>query len=541
MSSSPHTPPVAPLWLAVFSLGVGAAAYLPTLGGGFLTDDFVYVSRFFTYAWSDWPRLFTREWSEGVWGFPLIELRPFSALAFMIDARLWGGEAAGYRVTNLLLHLGVVWLVLRLTWRYSGGHTLGTLAAALVFALHPAHTEPVVWITGRVDLLATFAALAFWSLAEAWSASGRGWRLGLALGGLFVGVFSKELCLFAPPLLLLRWLLVEARVDRAVWVRRGLILLGVVLIALLYTLARRAAFGDGAAVPASSWHQDDAWRRQVSYAAWLAPVLPFLQQFEIKTPVSPATLRALGVALVALTTIGLGVAAWRNHRRWGNLIFFTGFWWIATVGGLLLVGYFSARHLYFPTTGLAIGFGLAIAWLGPVVGRGVAVVVLIWLGAGHLMAVRPWLENGRISRQLLVTLQKEVPRLPVGAVAIINAHELRKNVFLWFWACPHALGVPFVSPPMAPDRVIMRGGLYYRPEKWEKDIHPLDVIQTATAALVVDMTEAGQVQSAVVSRADLAAHLPGLAARTNDADGIKSEELSSWVEDLLKARAPPSR
>ena len=50
------------------------------------------------------------------------------------------------------------------------------------------------------DLLATFAALAFWSLAEAWSASGRGWRLGLALGALFVGVFSKELCLFAPPL-----------------------------------------------------------------------------------------------------------------------------------------------------------------------------------------------------------------------------------------------------------------------------------------------------------------------------------------------------
>jgi len=119
MKPSSASGPVLPGWSLAFCLGVAAAVYLPSLGGGFIGDDFVYIARCAAYPWSDWPRLFTREWSEGIWGFPLSELRPFSALSFGLDARLYGGEAVGYRISNLILHVGVVAAVFRLTWRRS--------------------------------------------------------------------------------------------------------------------------------------------------------------------------------------------------------------------------------------------------------------------------------------------------------------------------------------------------------------------------------------------------------------------------------------
>ncbi len=353
--------PVLPGWTLAFCLGVAAAVFLPTLGGGFIADDFVYVARFAAFPWGDWPRLFTQEWSEGIWGFPLSELRPFSALSFMLDARLYGGEAAGYRITNLLLHLEVVTAVVRLTWRMSEGHTLATLTAGLAFALHPAHVEPVGWITGRVDLLSTLGAMAFWVLAESWSATGRPWRAVVALTCLGIGLFAKELSLFAPPLLLLRWLLVDARGGRTIWQRRLLLLLGVAIVALAYTLCRRAAFGDGAAQPVSSWDQAAAWQRQVSYLAWLAPVLPFLDQFEWKAVPPLAVLRGFGLG-----------ASVRRSLSW---------WWLGgrttlgetscssppevvvgdrgrIVAGRILLG--AALVGLFPTAGPAVGPGLGV-------------------------------------------------------------------------------------------------------------------------------------------------------------------------------------
>src|SRR5687767_8767312 len=104
------------LWAMV--LGVAAVIFIPVLNVGFLGDDFVYIARFHAMPWADWPRLFVREWSEGVWGQPLKELRPFAALSYMIDARWSGGNAVGYRLVNLAWHLVAVALVLRLTLHY---------------------------------------------------------------------------------------------------------------------------------------------------------------------------------------------------------------------------------------------------------------------------------------------------------------------------------------------------------------------------------------------------------------------------------------
>lgn len=134
----------------------------------------------------------------------LRELRPFAALSLLRDARMFGGSALGYRLTNLALHLFATFLVLHLAWRYTRASVAGTLVAGLVFAVHPAHAEAVGWITGRVDVQATAAALLFWFVAEVYSQRGHAGQLVLARLAFFIGIFSKELCIFAPLLLLLR-------------------------------------------------------------------------------------------------------------------------------------------------------------------------------------------------------------------------------------------------------------------------------------------------------------------------------------------------
>src|ERR1041385_1807738 len=93
-----------PRWLTATVLSAATLAFLATLRGGFLADDFVYIARFRELPWSEWPKLFTHEWSGGVWGQPLRELRPIAALSFMGDARLFGGNPLGYRLPNLPQH-----------------------------------------------------------------------------------------------------------------------------------------------------------------------------------------------------------------------------------------------------------------------------------------------------------------------------------------------------------------------------------------------------------------------------------------------------
>lgn len=511
---------------------LGVLAFVRTLGGGFLGDDFVYIARFHNFPWSEWPRLFVREWSEGIWGFPLSELRPFAALSFILDAQLYGGNPLGYRLTNLALHLAVLLAVVVMTWRYSDGSRLATLTAGLIFAFHPAHPEPVSWITGRVDVLATACALWFWITAENFSDQGRN-RSVLAAGvWLAIGVFSKELCLFAPPLLLLYWLLTDIRASRQVWLRRGALLLVVAVVAIGYLVCRHAAFGSNATVPRSTWHAVDAWKRQVSYLGWLAPILPFYGKAEFATTLGLETLRTIGSIAAALTSIGLLVALWKNWQTAGRVIFFTLGWWLATVGGLLLVEYFSPRHLYFPTTGLAIGAGLLASCLGPRIGTVLAALVVAWMGAGHTLASKNWIHNGLISREAIQVASTASKEAAPGSLILTSMPGVRGAAWLWSWACPHALGDPFVTPPFQAHRVLTGADCYYRPETWANDFKPFPALLVAPGAIVLGLAPDGSVRHRILAQEQLRAEAKRLEEKTAS-QPLTSGEWAEWIHGML--------
>lgn len=528
MAVQPPSPlPALPRWVTALVLIAGAAAFLPTLGGGFLGDDFVYIARFREMPWSHWPHLFTHEWSEGIWGIQLRELRPFAALSFMSDGRMFGGDALGYRLTNLFLHLLATLLVVRLAWLYANGRVAAAAVAGLIFALHPTHAEAVSWITGRVDLIATVAALLFWLAGEIFSAKGHPARLALALLALFLGLFSKELCLFAPLLLLLRWVLLDLRAGGEAWRRRGALLLGAVAIITIYGYCRHQAFGSEN-VASNVWGNDGAWQRQASYLGWLAPILPFLGQAEWKTVPALGTLHAIWLTLAGLTIVGLGIALWRQARVAAHAVFFVGVWYFVTVAPMTAVGYFSPRHLYFPTVGLALGVGLLCSGTRLRALLGAALVA--WVASAHLVAVRPWATNGTISKAAIAALDREMAAAPAGTIAVTAVPEVHRGSWLWSWASPHALRAPFVTHP--PAAVVERVGNYLRPDSWAAEHTPRETVLAAPEAVALFVDDEGKVFSRRVPRAELQRRGETLPVA---AGAISVEAWTEWV----KAAAQP--
>jgi len=84
---------------------------------------------------------------------------PLTWLSILLDYELYGLNAGGYHLTNLLLHLLNVVLLFLLLRRMTGALWRSAFAAAL-FALHPLHVESVAWVTERKDVLSIFFWLA---------------------------------------------------------------------------------------------------------------------------------------------------------------------------------------------------------------------------------------------------------------------------------------------------------------------------------------------------------------------------------------------
>jgi protein O-mannosyl-transferase len=96
------------------------------------------------------------------WAFSTIYAEfwhPVTWLSLMLDYQLYGPNAGGYHLTNLILHILSTLLLFWLFNRMTGAVWKSAFVAA-VFALHPLHVESVAWIAERKDVLSTF----FWML-----------------------------------------------------------------------------------------------------------------------------------------------------------------------------------------------------------------------------------------------------------------------------------------------------------------------------------------------------------------------------------------
>jgi hypothetical protein len=170
-------------------LVVLVAAYVPFLGGGFLTDDFAHLERL-SYV----PDVSSLLASPDVFGF----YRPLTQASLALDMRLFGPTASRYRAANLVLHasvLGAAFLVARLML----GRGLAASLATLAYALTPkAHPIAVLWVSARAELLTslfTLLAVAAWLL---WDRRARTGWLALLVMAYTAAVLSKETAVLLP-------------------------------------------------------------------------------------------------------------------------------------------------------------------------------------------------------------------------------------------------------------------------------------------------------------------------------------------------------
>ncbi len=141
--------------------------------------------------------------------------RPLVSVSFMIDYALAGGRAQAvspfiFHVTNVVWHaLAAVLLMILLT--RLGAAWIVAAAVAVVYAVHPVHTEAVTYISGRADSMA--AAFMFAALSLALSPSTGQIRM-LAIAGSAVAfaaaLLCKESALIYTPLLVLCALIAPA-------------------------------------------------------------------------------------------------------------------------------------------------------------------------------------------------------------------------------------------------------------------------------------------------------------------------------------------
>jgi tetratricopeptide (TPR) repeat protein len=160
------------------------------------------------------------------WAFTHIVLsnwHPLTMISHMLDCQMYGLNAGGHHLTNVLLHTGSV-LLLFLVLRRLTGFLWRSAFVAAVFAIHPLHVESVAWVAERKDVLsAFFFLLTIWAYARyvekqsrvegrASSAGGgslaldpRRWTLDYCLVLLFfaLGLMSKPMVVTLPLVLLL--------------------------------------------------------------------------------------------------------------------------------------------------------------------------------------------------------------------------------------------------------------------------------------------------------------------------------------------------
>ncbi|XP_035286133.1 protein O-mannosyl-transferase TMTC2-like isoform X2 [Anguilla anguilla] len=133
---------------------VALVLYVNTLGAGFCYDDSRAIrSNQDLLPETPWINIFY----DDFWGTLLTHsgshksYRPLCTLSFRLNHALGGLEPWGYHLVNVSLHAGVTGLFARLSRLLLGGGRWA-LAAGLLFASHPVHTEAVAGVVGRADL-----------------------------------------------------------------------------------------------------------------------------------------------------------------------------------------------------------------------------------------------------------------------------------------------------------------------------------------------------------------------------------------------------
>lgn len=177
---------------------LSATPYLNSLNGSFVYDDpeMVLENRNVTGGTTLYQIFFDKQ----IMSFSGEIYRPLRDISYRVDYLIGGKEPFIYHATNILLHVTATLVAYFFLLQMFKDEIISLLSAVL-FAVHPIHTESVAWIKGRDDILFTiFYLLSFLMYTRYEDKTGWIRRLFyLASISLFVlSLFTKEMAITLP-------------------------------------------------------------------------------------------------------------------------------------------------------------------------------------------------------------------------------------------------------------------------------------------------------------------------------------------------------
>ena len=415
------------------------APYANTLLNGFVYDDNTQVmNNPYIQNFHHLREIFTTTvWSyigtQGITNY----YRPMMTAGYLVCYRMFGPLAYGFHLANILLHAAVV-CALFFVGRSLLHRPDAALASALLFALHPIHSESVAWIAAVTDLELTFFYLLtfYFFLALSGSPGARLTRTRIGLVGSFVlALLSKEQALTLP-------VLATAyehcyRDDRgATSLTQKLSRYGVLwLLAVAYVLLRVRMFG--AFAPVIQMRSLNGYQSLLSALSltgeylgkvvWPAHLCAFYV-FRKSTSILDARVIA-GLVALALAA-ALFVALWERQRA----VSFGLLWFFVTLAPVLnarwmAANVFAERYLYLPSVGICwvAGWGVGRLWAlasrtGPVARRAMVTAACALAALGCLRIVmrnRDW--------------RSDIQLYTVTLASSPDAYPIRNNLGTVYW------------------------------------------------------------------------------------------------------------
>ena len=297
------------------------------------------------------------------WAFTagyLFYWHPATWLSHLIDVQMYGLNAGGHHVTNLVLHIASTLLLFGFLRRATGAEGRSAFVAVL-FAIHPLHVESVAWVAERKDVLSTVFLMATLRAYVSYAEHRTTRNYLIVTMGLALGLMAKPMLVTLPVVLLLIDVWPIGSVPSSGWfssprVREKLPWFGlaaIVGIATFIVQSQVGAVGTLAQLPLSFRLANAA----VSYVRYVGQMLA-PSGLTVFYPYPPALPPWWQIAGAAVLIIGVSVLAIRERARRPYL--FTGwFWYLITlmpVIGLLQSGdqLMADRFTYVPLIGLFI-------------------------------------------------------------------------------------------------------------------------------------------------------------------------------------------
>ena len=359
-------------FLVLFLLFTILGVYYPTIFGQLNSvDDLSRVKALLNRQHFDFLRLFFN--GHGHYYF-----RPLVASSFYIDRLLFSCRPEIMHFENVVIHCLNVLLVFLAARKVLEKNTeekeiILPLVAAFFFGLHPLCTEPVNWISGRYDLLATFFVLISFNLLIANKEQFKWWK-GIAAAFFFLlGLLSKEVAAGLLILFLLGLLWQGSPLYVRGWrnrVKHFIPFGGAFLCYVWMRCGFHIASDHGFTSAVKGAHTAVG----VSYWLKLRGIITALG-FYIKKMVWPFPLNFAIVDInrivyFSLGIITLGILVWILFKKRGKIRFFM-LWSVAFAAPALVVAVnrmawtpLAERYLYTSLVGVSLAVGILLARAG---------------------------------------------------------------------------------------------------------------------------------------------------------------------------------